>query len=90
MSIQQGDEVELTMAIQGQTKIGTLIGQVSSAAIRDIGIRFLNEEGEWKIEESAIRYWRSPLPRLIEWTGISRRVRRSIDRFSLGVQVPML
>jgi hypothetical protein len=55
MSIQQGDEVEVTLTIQGQAKIGTLIGKVSSVVSREIGIRFPNEEGEWKVEESAIR-----------------------------------
>jgi hypothetical protein len=55
MSIQQGDEVEVTFTVQGKTKICTLIGQVSSVANCDIGIRFPNEEGEWKVEESAIR-----------------------------------
>jgi hypothetical protein len=45
ISIQQGGEVEVTLTIQGQTKIGAIIGQVSSVANRDIGIRFPNEEG---------------------------------------------
>jgi hypothetical protein len=55
MSIKQGDEVEVTLTIQGQTKIGTLIGEVFSVANRDIGIRFPNEEGEWKVDRTAIR-----------------------------------